>query len=246
LRAAELKIEQQQQLGVNFYALSVEMDSVIELQRQTHEEVERFERALYTLLSRPQPSHDARLRTEHRASQILDRVSSRVSILNSSYQDEDARKLELDALSAPPQANDLSEFYSRLVKIQEHHSKYPDSVAGGFDLELAALLEEPDPENGDDEYEEEDRAYLSLSSPPPFSSCVSTAISLLFSGEEGYGKYLDLYANHTAFNNLKNIGKRPGYLQYLDLLLVAQNEPIHQDLSKETRITKDFETCVNC
>jgi splicing factor 3A subunit 3 len=139
------------------------MDSVIELQRQSHEEVERFERALYTLLSRPQSSHETRIRNEHKASQVLDRISSRVAVLASSYQDEDARKLELDALSAPSQANDLSEFYSRLVKIQEHYSKYPDSVPGGFDLELAALIEEPDPEIGDEEYEEEDRVYLSTS-----------------------------------------------------------------------------------
>ena len=71
------------------------------------------------------------------------------------------------------------------------------------------------------------------------------AIAFLFSGEENYGKYLDLYANHTAYNNLKNIGKRPGYLQYLDLLLAAQNAPVHSDLPKETRFTKDFEACVN-
>ena len=140
------------------------MDSVIELQRQTHEEVERFERALFTLLSRHQPTHEANIQTEHKASQILDRISSRTSVLNTLYQDEDARKLELDALSAPAQANDLSEFYSRLVKIQEHHSKYPDSVPGGFDLELAALLEEPDPENGDEDYEAEDRAFPAFSS----------------------------------------------------------------------------------
>lgn len=70
------------------------------------------------------------------------------------------------------------------------------------------------------------------------------AIALLFSGEEGYGKYLDLYANHTAYNNLKNIGKRPGYLQYLDILLAAQIGPVHSDLPKETRLTKDFETYV--
>lgn len=153
---AELEIDNNSNLATYF---ELEMDSVIELQRQTHEEIERFERALYILLSRPQQSPEARLRNEHKASQILDRISSRASVLNSSYQDEDSRKLELDALSAPSQANDLSEFYSRLVKIQEHHSKYPDSVAGGFDLELVALLEEPDPEYGDDEYEEEDRAY---------------------------------------------------------------------------------------
>jgi len=92
---------------------------------------------------------------------------------------------------------------------------------GGFDLELAALLDEPDQE--DEDYEEED------------------PISLLFSGEEAYGKYVDLYAHHTAYSNLKNIGKRPGYLQYLDLLLAAQNGLVHHDLPKETRLSKDYE-----
>jgi splicing factor 3A subunit 3 len=70
------------------------------------------------------------------------------------------------------------------------------------------------------------------------------AVALLFSGEEAYGKYVDLYANHTAYNNLKNIGKRLGYLQYLDVLLLAQNGSVHRELSKETRLTKDYESYV--
>ncbi|KAG5728505.1 Splicing factor 3A subunit 3 [Termitomyces sp. T112] len=197
------------------------MDSIIELQRQNHEELERFERGLSSLLSRNQPTHEAKLQTEHKASQILDRIQSRALTLNSLYQDEDARKAEINSLSAPAQANDLSEFYSRLVKIQEHHAKYPDSVPGGFDLEIAALLDEPNQE--EEEYEEED------------------PVSLLFSGEESYGKYVDLYAHHTAYTNLKNIGKRPGYLQYLDLLLAAQFDPVHNNLPKETRFSKDYE-----
>lgn len=71
-----------------------------------------------------------------------------------------------------------------------------------------------------------------------------SAIALLFSGEESYGRYLDLYSNHTAFCNIKNIGKRPTYLQYLDLLMAcaADNKPVHHDLSKEARYTKDYET----
>lgn len=69
-----------------------------------------------------------------------------------------------------------------------------------------------------------------------------TAIALLFSGEEAYGKYVDLYTNHTAYNNIKNIGKRLGYLQYLDVLLLAQNGPVHRELPKEARFTKDYES----
>ncbi len=66
----------------------------------------------------------------------------------------------------------------------------------------------------------------------------------MFSGEEVYGKYLDLYANHTTFNNMKYIGKRIGYLQYLDALLLAENGPIHLDIPKETRLGRDYEMCV--
>lgn len=133
------------------------MDSIIEVQRQTHEEVERFERALYTILSHPRPTHETKLQTEHKAAQILERISARIKTLNNTYNDQAARATEIDALSAPHGGqNDLSEFYARLVKIQEHYNKYPDSTSDGFELELAALVDEPE-QGADEEYEEEDR-----------------------------------------------------------------------------------------
>ncbi|KZT13015.1 uncharacterized protein LAESUDRAFT_690087 [Laetiporus sulphureus 93-53] len=201
------------------------MDSIIEVQRHTHEEIEHFERALYTILSKPQPTHESRLQVEHKACNLLDRLCSRLVALNNLYEDQDTRKTEIDAISAPPnQQNDLSTFYARLGKIQEHYAKYPDALVGGFEPELAAFLdEEQDGGAGDEEYEDDD------------------PVALLFSGEESYGKYLDLYTNHAAYNNLKNIGKRLGYLQYLDALLAAQTEPVHSELPKECRLAKDYE-----
>ncbi|KAL0562401.1 Pre-mRNA-splicing factor sap61, partial [Marasmius crinis-equi] len=83
-----------------------------------------------------------------------------------------------------------------------------------------ALLAEPDLE-GLEEYEED-------------------PTSLLFSGEEAYGRYVDLYAHHIAYTNIKNIGKRPGYLQYLDILIEAHGGTVHGELSKEARFSKDF------
>ena len=132
------------------------MDSILEVQRQNHEEIEQFERALYTILSKPQPTHEGRLQTEHKASQILDRIGSRVVALKNLYEDEETRKAELDLLSAPSNSNDLSEFYTRLHKIQEHYAKYPESTNAGFEMELAALLDEPE-EDAEEEYEEDDR-----------------------------------------------------------------------------------------
>ena len=139
------------------------MDSVIELQRQTHEEIERYEQALYTVLSRPQNAHQSRLQNEHKASQILDRISSRVTTLNSTYQEQDARRAEINAISTPNQPGDLSEFYARLGKIQEHHNKYPDAGADGIEFDIAALLDEFNPEDyDDDDVVYEDREFLHI------------------------------------------------------------------------------------
>lgn len=142
------------------------MDSIIELQRQTHEETERYEQALYTILSRPQNVHQNRLQNEHKASQILDRISSRVTTLKAFYQDEDARRTEINAISTPSQPGDLSEFYARLGKVQEHHNKYPDAGIDAIEFEIAALLEEFNPEDYDnEEIVYEDREFTRLSLP---------------------------------------------------------------------------------
>jgi hypothetical protein len=142
------------------------MDSIIELQRQTHQEIERYEQVLYTILSRPQNVHQNRLQNEHKASQILDRISSRVTTLNSIYQDEDVRRTEINAISTPSQPGDLSEFYARLGKVQEHHNKYPDTGADAIEFEIAALLDEFNPEDYDDEENlYEDREFARLSPP---------------------------------------------------------------------------------
>ena len=134
------------------------MDSIIEVQRQTHEEIEHFERALYQILAKPTQLHQQKVQTEHRASQILDRISARVNTLNNLYQN-DTRKQEIEGVSGPSKPDDLSGFYSRLGKIQEHHAKYPDGITDGFELELLALTEDPAAEEGDEEYVEEDRTF---------------------------------------------------------------------------------------
>ncbi|OCB84850.1 hypothetical protein A7U60_g8071 [Sanghuangporus baumii] len=198
------------------------MDSVIEVQRQTHEEVERLERALAQVLAKPSTTQQGKLANEHKASQILDRIISRAHTLNNLYQDEAARKAEIDAISGS-KADDMSEFYSRLGKIKEFHMKYPDQVVGGFELELAALVNDDTGEGNDDQDEEED------------------PISLLFSGEEAYGRYLDLYTHHTAYANLKNIGKPPSYLRYLDILAATEYGLLHQELPIETRHSREYE-----
>lgn len=217
------------------------MDSIIEVQRQTHEEIEHFERALYQTLAKPVQLHQQKVQAEHKASQILERIAARVTTLNNLYRNDDTRKQEIAGISGSSKADDLSEFYSRLGKIQEHHTKYPDGIIDGFELELLALTEDPMVEEGDDGYAEEDCRFTVLPTSFFLASHKFPAIGNLFSGEESYGKYLDLQANHTAYNNLRHAPKRVAYLQYLDVLISAQDGTVHNELPRECRITKDYE-----
>jgi splicing factor 3A subunit 3 len=70
------------------------------------------------------------------------------------------------------------------------------------------------------------------------------AINSLFSGEERYGLCLDLYASHTQYNNFRNLPKRLQYLQYLDVLATVDSSPLHSELTKEIRHSKEYETSV--
>jgi splicing factor 3A subunit 3 len=134
------------------------MDSIIEYQRQNHEEIERFQAALINLLATPVKSHKEDLSNQHRAAQILDRIQGRYKTLDGQYIDQKARENELELLSSSTQQDDLSQFYARLVKIKDHHRKYPDSVVDGFQLELDGILEAGyHPDDGETEVEIEDR-----------------------------------------------------------------------------------------
>jgi splicing factor 3A subunit 3 len=141
------------------------MDSIIELQRQNHAEIERFQTALIDLLATPAQNHKEELSNQHRAAQILNRIQSRYHTLDGQYKDQDGREKESELLSSSEQSDDLTQFYARLVKIKDHHRKYPDSVADGFQLELNGILEAGyHPDDGEAEVEIEDRKSCSFGS----------------------------------------------------------------------------------
>ncbi|KAG8884070.1 hypothetical protein FRB97_005292 [Tulasnella sp. 331] len=198
------------------------MDSVIEIQRQTHEEIERLDRAAATLLSQAPTTRRQQIKDEHKVSNILDRITSRASTLHSSYIDEDnSRHTETTLLSEPG----LNEFYARLKRIKDYHMKYPEQPSDPFELELGGLLGEDD-----DLYDAEDN---------------EDPVALLFSGEESFGRYLDLYAHHSQYNNFKTLPRHVSYVQYLDALSkVLDEKTLHQELSSTIKLSKDYEAYV--
>lgn len=127
------------------------MDSIFELQRRTHEEIERLEQAIVDERMTKSKTHKERLIQEHRVSQLLDRIQNRSQFLLDLYRDEDgARKREIDAITG---VSDFAEFYSRLRDIKDYHRRAPNTAVEPMEMEL---------QHRDLEKEEEGRPYSDL------------------------------------------------------------------------------------
>ncbi|KAI8989387.1 hypothetical protein BDB01DRAFT_781602 [Pilobolus umbonatus] len=163
------------------------MDNVLEKQRSAHEDIERLEQAIVNQYMEDSKTHREKLYNEHIVDKFLTRIAEKSQYLYELYEDKDGlRQSEMESLSG---SSEFSEFYERLKVIKEHHRKYPNEPVDPPEMEFIYLSQKK--EEGD--YEE---------------------LEKLFSGEESFGKYLDLNALHTLFINLKGV-KRLDYLQYL-------------------------------
>lgn len=115
------------------------------------------------------------------------------------------RQSEIEALSG---TSEFSEFYERLRVIKDHHRKFPNEAVEPPEMEFIRMNQE----HNDDDYEGQYCGGTSIL----YSRLTRTLeLDKQFSGEEGFGRYLDLISLHNLFVNLKGI-KRLDYLQYLD------------------------------
>ena len=163
------------------------METIIEQQRRLHEEIERLELIGSKILAKQPRIHKEKLAMEHKLRDVLNRIQSASQQLLNLYEDKDnLRKEEIDAFSPP---NEFDEFYRRLKAIEEHDRKFPGTSAESLELGLSGLE--------DTEAEQQ-------------------KLEPLFSGEEAYGKFLDLHATYERYLNLKTFPKHVIYLRYID------------------------------
>ena len=97
----------------------------------------------------------------------------------------------------------MDEFYRRFDKIKDFHAKNRNINARAFVNELDELVK------GDGL----EKVYVDDDSEP----MIVDTMDSVFSGEEAYGKHLDLYYPHTLYLNLEG-STRLSYIGYLDML----------------------------
>lgn len=135
-------------------------------------------------------NHQARerLNRDHQIAGFLDRIQDQSKRLLEIYKDTDGtRTKEIQSIST---GEPLEEFYKQLGEIKAFHQKYPNEPVENLE-----------------------RAYKKKA--PAEGDVLVSEIDNMFTGEEAFGKFLDLTTIHEQFLNLPNI-KRLTYLQYLD------------------------------
>ncbi|CAJ0917299.1 unnamed protein product, partial [Mesorhabditis belari] len=187
------------------------MESILEAQRNRHEERERLIEAMTRETIVEKRSHKALVNSQHRVRSYADRYLASTEELEKMYIDStQERHKEVEAISGP---NEFAEFYARLKTLKDYHKRAGDEPAQCLALDFQQIFTEL----ANPEREEPDM--------------------VTFTDEEGYGRFLDLHQCYDKYLNLKGI-KRIDYMSYLNLF--EKLDTISKSSTKKTGAYKDY------
>ena len=126
---------------------------------------------------------------DHQIAGFLNRIQQQSNRLLDIYHDTEGLRIkEVQAIST---GDPFDEFYKQMAEIKDFHRKYPNEPVENLE-----------------------RAYKRKA--PGEGESATTEVDNLFTGEEAFGRFLDLTTVHEEFLNLHDI-KRVSYLHYLTM-----------------------------
>ncbi|KAH6664525.1 hypothetical protein B0J14DRAFT_247569 [Halenospora varia] len=183
---------------------------ILEEQRFLHEDLERLEQAISDRVAEDPRQVRERLNRDHQISGFLDRIQDQSKRLLDIYNDaEGVRSKEIQSIST---GEPLKEFYKQLSDIKTFHQKYPNEPVENLE-----------------------KAYKKRA--PAEGEPIISEVDNMFTGEESFGKFLDLTTIHELFLNLPGI-KRLTYLQYLDSF--DSFTPPHCNIKRPDKMTDQY------
>eukprot|EP00958_Prasinococcus_capsulatus_P001954 scaffold176_cov356-Prasinococcus_capsulatus_cf.AAC.9 len=176
--------------------------TLLETTRASHERIERLERATADILREAPKTHKEKIVQQHRVSRLLDTLVEEGRKLGRIYADADgSRKEEIQELGS---GNVFAGFYDRLKSFGACTRKTCAHAA----TRLCHLVQE---------VREYHRKYPDApidNEASEIQEVVSEEPWIDFTGEEGFGKYLDLHELYSIFVNAK-FGKKCEYAEFL-------------------------------
>jgi splicing factor 3A subunit 3 len=183
---------------------------VLERQRNAHEDIERMEQAIVVRLAEEPRTRYESLLTEHQVAEFLTGIHQQSEFLVESYRDETkylpsenpinlyrARLKEIESMSGS--TNEFDQFYQQLAELKEIHRRHPNLQVEDLEKNYRKRTREE---------MEEDRMFR-------IEVGLTIAITSMFTGEESWGRFLDLNTFHELFLNLKGVRTNLSYIEYL-------------------------------
>src|SRR5271170_1447675 len=184
---------------------------ILERQRNAHEDIERMEQAIVVRLAEEPRTRYESLLTEHQVAEFLTGIHQQSEFLVESYRDETkfypssetttnlcrARLKEIESMSGS--TNEFDQFYQQLAELKEIHRRHPNLQVEDLEKNYRKRTREE---------MEEDRIF-------GIEAGLTVAITSMFTGEESWGRFLDLNTFHELFLNLKGVRTNLSYIEYL-------------------------------
>ncbi|XP_073123674.1 splicing factor SF3a60 homolog [Henckelia pumila] len=181
--------------------------TLLEVTRASHEEVERLVRIVVKDLQSEPPTNKDRLYQSHRVRNMIEQITSTTHKLIEIYEDYDnARKDEIAALGGQSSAGaNISVFSAFYDRLKEIR-----------------------------EYHRRHPAARYVDTTDEFEQLLKEEPVIEFTGEEAFGRYLDLHELYNDYINTK-FGKQIEYSIYLDLFSQPDKIP------RKLKLTRQYE-----
>jgi splicing factor 3A subunit 3 len=172
--------------------------TILETARSSHEDIELFERAVVQLMLDEPRTHKDNIIQAHKVNQIVEKIEDRTKKLVEIYQDLDGSRKDEIAAMGASSGPNL-------------YSTFYDRLR---------------------ELKEYHRRFPNLEPDRPEAETILNTFGdeppVQFSGEEGYGKYLDLHSLFVRYVNLKGV-KQLDYMTYLDTFYKFSDKNVTKD-----------------
>ncbi|MED6211384.1 hypothetical protein PIB30_073195 [Stylosanthes scabra] len=180
--------------------------TLLEVTRASHEEVERLERVIVKDLQNEPASNKDRLFQSHRVRNMIDTITSTTHKLIEIYEDNDnARKDEIAALGGQTATGVNNVFSAFYDRLKEIREYHRKHP-------VARVVD------ANDDYE----------------ALLKEEPQIEFSGEEAFGRYLDMHELYHQYINSK-FGEPIEYSAYLDIFSEAEKVPRKKKMTRQYR-----------
>ena len=181
--------------------------------RAIHEDIERLEAAIADrVLDDPKHLRNKLVR-DHEIATFLSRIHSQSErALNIYKNQQEARTQEIQSIST---GDTIEEFKRQLDEVKSFHKRYPNEPVENLE-----------------------RAYKRVENGGPGG--FAGDVDAMFTGEEAFGKYLDLTLLHEEYLNLPGVksGRKVTYLTYLDQFDIFV--PPRFQMSRQDKMTDEY------